>query len=446
MTRFRGEMFGSVAIRAYRLRGRYKYGVGPDPDGNLRLRTIRNYVFWPTPEGPGQERELLEEINDASYFPLLDLLFNDSIGNRFVKSRPFGDPWVHLDPDTTVRFCALCAAEQRRDFGVSWWMRDLNLPHVGVCPEHSAVLTFVSTEYVLGHGGLLPHELLASTETIRPSPSTKQVVKAAAVVLLCRASPLIDSNVFKSWVKQEHEKLEKKGHSLNSIVHAERSVSGSLPFFHDDIVCQYSVKRYLAAFAAIVKSPKETVDKLVQQSRRPVHPCRNIKELALDRMFHGIPPEGRALRGPTGVLKEVVRTINECLDSTEYREKGAACLAPFAVEFLLLEELDPVASQRIRNKVQWEKNIGVQTEAQQRIAWYLINEMLQEKESGNIARSPRLKRVAASQPVIPAWRQSYVGAVLQHVGGVFSIATKASRTRYSYAEQSTKTSDGKTGR
>src|ERR1039457_2705373 len=144
ITRLHGEMLVSHSIRTYRM------GIGNCFEKYIspyfqKIGSTHPSMSLPVPRSSAldtvDDARLIEMYEDATAWPLLGLLEGFDLQELFLRP-PFRRRRVppRAYAEETLRFCATCAREQRNADAVSWWMRDLNLPLVAVCPIHHTPL------------------------------------------------------------------------------------------------------------------------------------------------------------------------------------------------------------------------------------------------------------------------------------------------------------------
>jgi hypothetical protein len=197
ITRFEGEMLFSNAIRMERLSNGRPIRLASLPFSTNLYGNHISSLRLPAPKWTfGQEYELLDTYIEATAWPLLALLKGVSI-QEILNLAATGWPKLfskaRARTESHVRFCRNCAEEQRKRFSVSWWVRDLNLPMVSVCPIHGSRLYYVERNLVLDESGFLPHEMLKVAHKIPGHVDDEAIEIADFVITLCRKSAQLDS-------------------------------------------------------------------------------------------------------------------------------------------------------------------------------------------------------------------------------------------------------------
>ena len=177
------------------------------------------------------DARLIEMYEDATAWPLLGLLEGFDLQELFLRP-PFRRRRVppRAYAEETLRFCATCAREQRNADAVSWWMRDLNLPLVAVCPIHHTPLYIARIHQVLENDGKLPHELVGCSTRIDCRADDDAVQIANTVISLCKRGPLLDSMKVLQWIKEQDQYTHQ-----SSVEHLRSSIAAKTAYF--DVGC-----------------------------------------------------------------------------------------------------------------------------------------------------------------------------------------------------------------
>jgi hypothetical protein len=211
ITRFRKEMIFSHEIRAERaISGRNILDLQPEICEKFGRSHRPSSLRLPKPRLKSKAIDMLsiEIYGDATAWPLLSLLQGFDLSELFLPHRD-GQRWPWpVQPEKSIRFCALCAKEQIISHFVSWWMRDLNLPLVAVCPVHRTSLNCVPVDHVLKMAGYLPHELLDCSCAISGRVDDESVQIANSVIALCNLSATLDSVQIKEWIQNEKRNVD----------------------------------------------------------------------------------------------------------------------------------------------------------------------------------------------------------------------------------------------
>lgn len=203
ITRFKGEMLFSHDIRRGRLRAcSPELSLAPSSHKKSKPCTVllRSLRLPYLSRYEGERLASIETFTDATAWPLVTLLM-DLPTEAILKCTGRGWPtFCHgafAQPESCLRFCEMCMQEQREQYAVSWWMRDLNLPLVSVCPHHQIRLHSADRDAVMAVDGLLPHELRHIALPIRGEIDNRSIEIAKFVVKLC----VENSQATRAWLK-----------------------------------------------------------------------------------------------------------------------------------------------------------------------------------------------------------------------------------------------------
>lgn len=205
ITQFPGEMFASVALRAVRL----DFDCKAQFVGSTRrqLSNLLGSSFrCPIPvEKPhvDDRNATIEAWESGSAWPLISLFegfdFLRLLGLHDLNPAG-GIERFGINPEKTLRFCTSCARAQYKEFGVSWWMRDANLPFVAVCPTHCQALHACDRIRTIDKGLLLPHEVGQHSQMLAGDVSDEILEIAKLSAKICALASRIDSNVLQQSV------------------------------------------------------------------------------------------------------------------------------------------------------------------------------------------------------------------------------------------------------
>jgi hypothetical protein len=132
-----------------------------------RLQTFNNATSWKelrsrVPKGTATDEktnslELLAEIAEiapAAFCCTHTMVpFARAVANSHTE-QPHGELFHErlfarfslATPRSEQVFCEVCRRKQNKDFGYSWWSRELQLPGIYRCPEHNSILMKTSEE------------------------------------------------------------------------------------------------------------------------------------------------------------------------------------------------------------------------------------------------------------------------------------------------------------
>lgn len=219
---FHGELLCSYAIRHARLG---LSGSVEDAESTYlirlpkRMRSCRLPFPKTAGDADGGSGIGVAELRESTAWPILSLLYGFDLSdliNRPGQSNGLGERTLHglhlkMLQEENLRFCAECAQAQRQHYAVSWWMRDLNLPLVAVCPRHCTPLRFTKRVDVLAKSGLLPHEVLQSSEAVQCVVDRYSLNIACTIRELCHNSEQIDSCALRRWLSAPQRREVRSG-------------------------------------------------------------------------------------------------------------------------------------------------------------------------------------------------------------------------------------------
>lgn len=297
-------------------------------------REILTSLRLPLPKLPWLtiEAERLGALYDATAWPLWELL-TGNLFRQFGLQKRHGKLGDQVVRERHLNFCGECATSQQRDYLVSWWCRDLNLPFVAACPIHRTPLRAAPIEQVFA--GILPHEILSS-EPVVSKVDDITVDIARAVIALCRESPLIDADDAIALAAQfeadvvDRIKFRRALGTSADYVFGESRVPYQPLFFENDF------NNILAALVIACSSTDGMVTRLRQLSTLPLslprcsiqNGMRAVEEQARKR-WHSNP-----LARLTQDCKELLN-IRAQVSASDLTRFGSAC-----IEILLLHVLD----------------------------------------------------------------------------------------------------------
>lgn len=415
ITRFRGEMLFSQKMRATRLNG----SIHGEPAAHLHTKHFGASCRLPPPRYSALElnqQMLHATFVDATAWPILCLVAGYHLEDIFelpTRNRgmppPFG--W-NTNEEEHLRFCAACALEQRQQYGVSWWMRDANLPIVAVCPFHEVPLHFHTTNGVL-KSQLMPHELLEHSHPIPGRVTVKAKSIARKMIELCNQSAQIDTDAVR-------ERIELNKHVVRPIsADALRSQLGVVaeilhPVFfgkvlpkHDGLTSRGSHDRYLLTLAL----GKEKISDMLYHPKRltaedPLLSSREIDEtigeLLAFATFHKVRPTPQAL---AAFCKRELSRRNQL-----------SCRSEVCIEFLLLHWLEPRWIQANVAVTDRENGYRHLSDDQVLAGLYLLKKSLRQavRHLSQATRDPEIRQLMKQDRYIPEWGGTYLSACASH--------------------------------
>lgn len=195
--RYKGELLVSQYMRAKRMKEScifcgIRYGADVQPfDKNSSFR----FPFKDPREQSLHPTRYFNDLYEGTAWPLLSLLWGFDLHCRYDPSDRFFKR-SELHTEENLKFCPACATIQRLEYGISWWIRDINLPFVSMCSVHCIPLHYSARQQVFSTL-TFPHEWQSEAKPVAARYCGHADLIGQSVIALCRRSADLDPEAVK---------------------------------------------------------------------------------------------------------------------------------------------------------------------------------------------------------------------------------------------------------
>lgn len=228
--------------------------------------------YW-LPVFAQREKEKATEIwSQSTSWPIFEIFSGLDFSNLFNSRADFEVPHINerlINKELHLRFCQKCVNEQRHRFGTSWWMRDLNLPLVAVCPLHQIPLFLIRRRDVVELPRSMPHNVLQSARPIIGKVDDASIEVVKVVIELCNNYQLINTCALRNFIEitrfKEERMLQLNRLGLSQcLVHPRLFCRSMTP--HDGFMKDGLYDLSLVAFLSRYLESQGTISQLISES------------------------------------------------------------------------------------------------------------------------------------------------------------------------------------